>query len=266
MRPFEVSCDNYNPDNAVYRVLLINYQDSHRNQLAHQLFRNKCAAAVITINKEVRYSADMRIFRITLDSASELNAVRGFEGVFSIEEAIPIRADFDSLDALSVPAVKRPQKGATYPIVGVLDSGVEKNVYLSPWLLDDNEEYYGTDLQDKKHGSMVASVLEYSDELNGTEYSSTDEVMMLEAVIAPDLHKEVVYPEDLIDNVRDAIEKHRNIKIWTMSAGTTEECATDTFSEYGMALDNIADENQVLYKDYFYYACKHRKLVDGHRP
>lgn len=20
------------------------------------------------------------------------------------------------------------------------------------------------------------------------------------------------------------------------------------------------------YKDYFYYACKHRKLVDGHRP
>lgn len=246
MRPFEASCDNYNPDNAVYRVLLINYQDRHRNQLVQQLFRNKCAAAGITINKEVRYSADMRIFRITLDSAAELNAVRGFEGVFSIEEAIPIRADFDSLDALSVPAVKMPQKGATYPIVGVLDSGVEKNVYLSPWLLDDNEEYYGTDLQDKNHGSMVASVLEYSDELNGTEYSSTDGVMMLEAVIAPDLHKEVVYPEDLIDNVRDAIERHRDIKIWTMSAGTTEECATDTFSEYGMALDNIADENQVL--------------------
>ena len=79
---------------------------------------------------------------------------------------------------------------------------------------------------------MVASVLEYSDEINGTDYASTEGVMMLEAVIAPDLNKEVLYPEDLLDNVRDAIERHRNIKIWTMSAGTSEESAPDSFSEY----------------------------------
>ena len=53
--------------------------------------------------------------------------------------------------------------------------------------------------------------------------------------------KENAYPEDLIDNVRDAIERHPGIKIWTMSAGTTEECDTDAFPEYGMALDSIED-------------------------
>lgn len=246
MEPFEVRSGAYNPENKVYRVRLIDYQDRHRNQLAQMLFRNQCTTNGITIDRETRYSPDMRIYRITLDSIADMETVRGFEGVFSIEEAIPIRADMDAFDDMSVPAVKQPKSGGVYPVVGVLDSGIKKNAYLSPWLLNESETYYGEELQDKSHGSMVASILEYSDEINGTDYASTEGVMMLEAVIAPDLHKEAIYPEDLLDNVRDAIERHRSIKIWTMSAGTSEESAPDSFSEYGMALDNIADENGVL--------------------
>ena len=131
--------------------------------------------------------------------------------------------DLDAFDDESIPVVKAPKAGMVYPTIGVLDSGINKNAYLSPWILSESEEYYEDSLLDKSHGSMVASVLEYSDELNGTDYLSTDGVMMLEAAIAPDLRRETVYPEDLIDNVRDAIERHRDIKIWTMSAGTTEE-------------------------------------------
>lgn len=246
IEPFEAWSGDYNPENKAYRVVLINYQDAHRNQLAQTLFKNQCAAHGITIDRETRYSSDMRLYRVSLDCLEEMETVRNFEGVQSIEEAIPIRADLDSFDAMSVPAVKRPVEGKKYPVVGVLDSGIQKNGYLSPWLLSQSEEYYEASLQDKSHGSIVASILEYSDELNNTDYSSTDGVMMLEAVIAPNLKKENVYPEDLIDNVRDAIERHPDIKIWTMSAGTTEECDTNSFSEYGMALDNIEDENHVL--------------------
>lgn len=246
MEPFEARSGGYNPENKVYRVRLIDYQDRHRNELAQTLFRNKCAINGITIDRETRYSLDMCIYRILLDSIADMETVRGFEGVFSIEEAIPIRADMDTFDDMSAPSVKHPKVGVPYPVVGVLDSGIKKNVYLSPWLLDANESYYGEELQDKNHGSMVASVLEYSDEINGTDYTSLSGVMMLEAVIVPDLHKEVVYPEDILDNIRDAVERHKDIKIWTMSVGTSEESALDSFSEYGMALDNIADENGVL--------------------
>lgn len=246
IQPFEAWSGDYNPDNTAYRVILIDYHDAHRNQLAQTLFKNQCAAQGIKIDRETRYSSDMRLYRVTLDSLSDMETVCGFEGVQSVEEAIPIHVDLDFFDDLSVPSPKQPADGEEYPIVGVLDSGVQKNSYLAPWLLDQSEEYYEAGLQDKSHGSMVASILEYSDELNGTDYFSTEGVMMLEAVIAPDLKKENVYPEDLIDNVRDAIERHPEIKIWTMSAGTTEECDIDAFSEYGMALDNIEDENHVL--------------------
>ncbi|WP_278970644.1 S8 family peptidase [Megasphaera elsdenii] len=246
IQPFEAWSGDYNPNNKAYHVMLVDYQDSHRNKLAQVLFRKQCVDHEITINRETRYSSDMRLYRITLDSLSDMELVRGFEGVQSIEEAIPIHVELDFFEDMPLPSPKQPVDGKAYPIVGVLDSGVQKNNYLAPWLLGQSEEYYESRLQDKNHGSMVASILEYSDELNGTDYFATDGVMMLEAVITPDLRKETVYPEDLIDNVRDAIERHPNIKIWTMSVGTNEECDPDVFSEYGMALDNIEDENHVL--------------------
>ena len=34
--------------------------------------------------------------------------------------------------------------------------------------------------------------------------------------------------------------------MWNLSLGTKEECELDEFSEFGMALDNIQDENNVL--------------------
>lgn len=55
-----------------------------------------------------------------------------------------------------------------------------------------------------------------------------------------------IYPEDLIDNIREAIEAHPEINIWNMSLGTNMESELDEFSEFGMALDNIQDENNVL--------------------
>lgn len=246
MEPYDVRVDGYNPDNRMYRVRLHDYKDVAKNQLAQKLFKNKCEQHSIVIDHETRYSPDMRLYRIVLDSPDDMEIVRGFDGIFSIEEARPIGVSLDLVDDMEMPEIKQPVPNESYPVVGVLDSGIAANEYLSPWLMQVHEEYYGADLQDKSHGSMVASVLEYSDELNGTEYFSTPGVMMLEAIIAPDMKKEDVYPEDLIDNVRDAIERHNDIKIWTMSAGTEEECELFKFSEYGMALDNIEDENNVL--------------------
>lgn len=82
-------------------MILLNYQDAQRNQLAQTLFKNQCAMHGISIDREVRYSADMRLYRVTLDNLEELETVLSFEGVRSIEEAIPIRAGLDTIDDFS---------------------------------------------------------------------------------------------------------------------------------------------------------------------
>lgn len=59
-------------------------------------------------------------------------------------------------------------------------------------------------------------------------------------------HADLSRSEELIDNVREAVENNPEIKIWNLSLGTTMESELDEFSEFGMALDNIQDENNVL--------------------
>lgn len=246
MEPFEPVIGEYNPDNQMYRVKLHDYQDSDFNKKAQSVFERQCEKSEIRINHRTRYSKDMLIYRITCEDEDAYDKVSRFDGVYSIEEAIPVQTDDESNDALPQVEPKRPSPDKKYPVVGVLDSGIEANDYYGPWLLPDNEEYYPDNMQDKQHGSMVAGILEYSDELNGTDYFATEGIKMFEAVIVPDFKKNKVYMEDIIDDVRRTIEQHRDIKIWTMSVGTSMESALDRFSVYGMALDNIEDENGVL--------------------
>ena len=237
----------YNPNNSAYRVLLIDYQNPERNRLAQKLFKNKCEEYGITIERETRYSSDMIMYRITLDSADDMSSVLEFEGVSTIEETTPILASTDSFEDLNLPAIKQPKSGEAYPTVGVLDSGIMPNQYLAPWIMKEGTAYYEEIYQDKHHGSMVSSIMEYSDELNGTSFFATEGVMMMEAIVVPDEKKVPLYAEDLIDDIRDAVERYCKVKVWNLSAGGVAECDEQSFSRFGMALDNIADENDVLF-------------------
>lgn len=246
IRKFEAEICEYNPKNNAYRVVLQDYDDPAKNRRAREIFRNQCDAYGIKIRNESRYSADMHLFRVQLDSIRDLEELRMFDGIKYVEETMPVKAPLTFFDGSSMPALKEPQSGEAYPVVGVLDTGIQRNKYLSPWILEKNIEYCEPEYQDKSHGSCVSSILEYADELNGTSYAMTDGVLLFEAVVLPDQKKDPIFPDNLIDNVRDAIERNSHIKIWCMSLGTDLECKLDAFSEYGMALDNIADEHNVL--------------------
>ncbi len=246
MEPFVPISGEFNPENHMYRVKLHDYQDGNYNRKAQSVFERQCEKSEIKINHRTRYSKDMLVYRITCDNEEAYDRVRTFDGVYSIEEAIPVQTDNESHDAVPQVKPKRPNPNKKYPVVGVLDSGIEANDFYNPWLLDESEVYYPESMQDKQHGSMVAGILEYSDELNGTDYCAVDGIKMLEAVVVPDFKKSKIYMEDILDDVRRTIEQHRDVKIWTMSIGTSTESAIDRFSVFGMALDNIEDENDVL--------------------
>lgn len=138
---------------------------------------------------------------------------------------------------------KVPEDGEDYLTVGVLDTGIKPIGHLSPWLLEDEYSNYPEVYTDRYHGTAVASIIEYSDELNGTNISCTAGVNLFSALVYP---RERIYPEDLVDNIREAVERNPEIKIWNLSLGQDEQSDLDRFSEFGMALDNIQDENNVL--------------------
>lgn len=244
MDVFRPVVDPYEEEHNDYRVRLFDYNDYDRNQLVRILFEAYCSNNGIQIQRRIRFTADMYVYRVAIDSLDKYQQLEQFEGLYSVEVSDPINVRLDALsDNILIPT-KYPEEGEDYQTVGVLDTGIAPIGHLSPWLLDQEHINYPEEYTDRSHGTAVAGIIEHSDELNNTDVSSTDGVKLFSALVYP---KESIYPEDLIENIREAVERNPDIKIWNLSLGEKDQCDLDSFSEFGMALDNIQDENNVLF-------------------
>lgn len=240
---FHPIVDEYKDGTVDYRVRLFDYNDFDRNSLARILFEKYCEEIGVQIQKRIRFTADMYIYRVSISAPDKYLRFVEFEGLYSVEITSPLFVTLDSLaDDVIVP-VRYPEDGEEYPVVGVLDTGIAPIGHLSPWLLENEHTNYPEEYTNRLHGTAVASIIEYSDDLNGTDICSTDGVNLFSALVYPNQR---IYPEDLVDNIREAVERNPDIKIWNMSLGEEEQSELDSFSEFGMALDNIQDENNVL--------------------
>ncbi len=229
-----------------YRVRLLNYNDYDRNQLVKILFEQHCRQHNIKLNTATRFTSDMYIYRVTIDSADEMNFLEDFEGLYAAEETKPLALTLDALEFDEASMVRVPDPEENYPLAGVLDTGIAGISYLKPWKEAKEHTNYPVEYQNNAHGTFVAGIMEYGDELNSYKVYSTKGIRLFNAVVYPDERKEAIYPEDLVDNIREAVKRNPQVKVWNLSLGTKEECELDEFSEFGMALDNIQDENNVL--------------------
>lgn len=243
MEMYQPYVEPFEQDNYSYRVRLIDYNDFDRNNLVRIMFEQYCQEKGIEVKARVRFTSDMMVFRVMLDSADLLGELREFEGLYSAEITHPICAALDSAAIDLGIEEKQPDDYEEYPVIGVLDTGIADIPYLSGWKTEDKFESYPENYQGRGHGTAVAGIIEYGDELNGFSTTSLPGVRLFDATVFPNYD---IYPEDLIENIREAIERNPDIKVWNMSLGTAMEADLDRFSEFGMALDNIQDENNVL--------------------
>jgi len=243
MEAYQPYVEPYDKIHNSYRVRLIDYNDFDRNNLVRLMFEHYCQEKGIAVKARVRFTSDMMLFRVSLDSADMLGELREFEGLYSAEITYPIYTVYDSAASEMGVEEKQPDGYQEYPVVGVLDSGIENISYLSCWKTQDKYESYPEEYQNRGHGTAVAGIIEYGDELNGFSTTSLPGVQLFDATVYPNYD---IYPEDLVENIREAIERNPEIKVWNMSLGTAMEADLDRFSEFGMALDNIQDENNVL--------------------
>lgn len=246
IEPYYPIIDNYDETVQFYKVRLINYNNYDLNCATKIVFEQQCDAAGITIARKTKFTSDMTIYRVCVDSAEKMSLLEECEGIYTVEKMIPISVTLDALSQRTMVLPKTPVEGNDYPVVGVLDTGIADNSYLKSWKTADSFTCYPDEYKDFSHGSFVSGIIEYGDELNGSSYTMLPGVKLFEAAVYPDTRKQDIYVDDLVEHIREAVERNSYIKIWNLSLGTSDEASLDDFSEFGMALDNIQDENQVL--------------------
>lgn len=230
---------------TVVKVKLFNYGNSELNSILIKLFESYCAEKKLPFERTA-YSADLNIYRLTEITPDAFDELKDFDGVQLITEMPTYDITMDELTEENTIAIKQPKNGQTYPVVGILDTGIANIPHLTPWLHNKNFTKYHDDDTNKGHGTFVAGVLVYGDELEGINYTGFEGCKLFEAIVMPDIQKQKIYEDELIEHIREAIGKNDEIKIWNLSLGTRNEADLYEFSDFAKALDEVQELHNVL--------------------
>ena len=155
IEPFYPAVDKYEESVQYYKVRLINYNNYDLNCATKIVFEQQCDAAGITIVQKTKFTTDMTIYRVSIDSAEKMSLLEDCEGIYTIEKMVPISVTLDALSQAAVLSPKAPVEGNDYPVVGVLDTGIADNSYLKSWKTSDSFTCYPDQYKDLSHGSFI---------------------------------------------------------------------------------------------------------------
>lgn len=234
-------------EETVLKIKLFNYGDSELNSILIRAFENYCSTNNLKF-KSTAYSGELNIYRVEGITQDAFEELKDFDGVQIINEmpTYDVTIEDAAKESKTTINIKQPKDGIIYPIVGVLDSGIANIPHLAPWLMNTNISYYPDDYINKRHGTFVAGVLIYGDELENEAYTGFEGCKLFEAIVMPDISKEKIYENELIEQIRDAINRNDSIKIWNLSLGSNKVADLYEFSDFAKALDEIQEHHNVL--------------------
>ena len=226
------------------KVSLINYQELELNNMVERIFENFCTQKEFKYER-LNYTPELIIYKIVDAEPALLDSISEFEAVESISFMPEYSVTLDGFAEGDELEVKIPDPNLDYPIVGVLDSGIAKNDFLSPWIVDDRYTAFPDELIDNGHGTFVSGVLLYGDQLEGVSHTGLDGCMLYDATVFPK-SGESISEDMLVENIREAVKSRPDIHIWNMSLGSKTESDLHEVSHFGQALDNIQESYNVV--------------------
>lgn len=232
-----------------HKARLLDIHDYDLNKLLMVLFERALANTEIEF-KKTDYAFNYAVYSLQIDQAAKLDELKKteiFEVLHFIEPMPQYTVRLDSLGmAPPTIAVQRPVEGKDYVTLGILDSGIAAIPHLEPWLEGAWSPYPDIDI-DQSHGTFVAGVALYGDQLEGVDWVSHDGLKILDAAVFPNPNRQAIYEDELVANIRRAVRvHHQDVKVWNLSISQPKEINDHSFSDFAMALDALADEYNVL--------------------
>ena len=136
-----------------------------------------------------------------------------------------------------MPEVKVPPEGEHPPLLGVLDSGVKEVKHLAPWFDGAPLSPYPLSDMDRSHGTFVAGIAVYGDELEGREWVGGRSPQIASACVIPDPQLMACDEDELVDNIREAIARRSgDVKVWNLSVSIDSPISPEGFSDFAMEI------------------------------
>lgn len=151
------------------------------------------------------------------------------------------------------PVIAPPTHDLTYPIVGIIDTGVSKFPALEAWSAG-STDYLTEETQDISHGTFIAGLICAADTLNTDPIFAESKCRYFDLGLHPTANGayDYYYPRGFLDFLEqlDAeipAAKQEGVRIFNMSLAVTTPIADDGYSIFANILDEIADKHDVLF-------------------
>lgn len=144
------------------------------------------------------------------------------------------------------------------PVIGVIDTLFDNNVYFSKWVEYEKHVSDSIDLQsdDYKHGTAISSLIVDGPRLNPHLDDGCGRFRVKHFGVSL---KKGYSSFTIIKKIKEIVSKNPNIKVWNISLGSNEEINDNFISVEGYFLDKIQCEYDVI----FVIAATNKKANEG---
>jgi len=156
-------------------------------------------------------------------------------------------------NSAGMPVVEPPIKDKSYPIVGIIDTGVCKLPALTAWSAG-ALDFINDDAQDVSHGTFIAGLVCAGDVVNNDPIFLESKCRYFDLGLHPTPNGSYgnYYPQGFSDFLHqlDAeipAAKELGVRIFNMSLAVTTPVVDDGYSLFANILDKIADKHDVLF-------------------
>lgn len=234
---------------TTYKIKLIDFQDYETNISMQRLFERALTSRKMSF-KKTSYASQFSIYKVELNPQTMLDELRGddaYEMLFSIEPMPKYIVSLDSVQEETTIEVTKPVDGHRYETLGILDNGIAPIPHLAPWIAGKRWTVYPESAINPTHGTFVAGIALYGDACENQEWVGHKGIKLFDATIFPDEAKEGLDEDDLIANIREAIDaNHEKVKVWNLSISVTRPVCDTKFSDLAIALDDLQDKYNIL--------------------
>ena len=228
------------------KIRLVNFQDANYNKTCVSNLRQLCEAYGQPCEK-LDYVDELLLYKTKAASPEFVNHLASIDGILSIEGMPTYGLDFDEIESNEGIVYDYPEEGQTYPLVGLMDTGVIDAIPFQPWkdgLTQVPDEW--VDVYVKRHGSSVASILLYGDKLCGENRTGAGPCTIRDCVVNVVDAGAKIDEDKLIGYIKKAIADNPDVKIWNCSMGSLSEAPLNKISDFAKTLDKLQQDYDIL--------------------
>lgn len=229
---------------------LFKHEDLALERLLMQAFFKKINELGLESPEEIHYATGLKIFSLKgvgINDAKKLATFVGTQSLSLFPTYQAVRRASEFVRATAANEFAGPTPGHNYPLLGIIDSGVDpSDNVLAPWIHDRSSFVHASEV-DHTHGSFVAGLTIYGKQLNhDDERFPVTQAKIVDVVALPKSGIPVTEKE-ILQKITEALDNHPEVKIWNLSLATQNPCLDNAFSDFGMALDELADDYDVQF-------------------